>query len=152
MALKNIPDNHHYSRICPKNRVIRHEGRAVGVHPQLFKLRDKSETREAETYLSGAYVEYYGTDQSKCLKACVAGTALKVTDKDFMVVLNAGVVRSTGNIHLVTLRVVHDSGNRRNPAYAQLIGTPRDPTHAILAALASSTVSRLVSIPDIKAA
>ncbi|NEI22949.1 hypothetical protein GUK30_26465 [Rhizobium leguminosarum] len=150
MPNKNIPDGHHVARVCPKNRVIRdRQGRPVGVFPQLYKLREKTDTRPREEYLSASYVEFFGVEHAQCLKDCVRTSAFPVKAADFMVMLNAGLVRQIGASYNLRLKVVHDTANKKNPAYAKIVGTPHDPTHAILGALAATTVSTLVSVEDI---
>ncbi|MGO6938499.1 hypothetical protein [Rhizobium johnstonii] len=148
--MPSIPDAHHVARVCPKNRVIRdREGRPIGVYPQLYRLREKTETRERETYLSACYVEFFGEDHSECLKGCVRTSAFPISSADFMVVLNAGKVRQIGTSYNLKLKVVHDTANKKNRAYARIEGTPPDPAHALLGALASTAVSTLVAVEDI---
>lgn len=148
--MPNIPDAHHVARVCPKNRVIRdRKGRPVGVFPQLYKLREKTESRPREEYLSASYVEYFGDDRSECLKGCIRTSAFPVRPADFMVILNAGQVRQIGASYNLRVKVVHDTANKKNPAYAKIEGTPHDDSHSILGALASSAVSALVSVEDI---
>ncbi|TBA80350.1 hypothetical protein [Rhizobium ruizarguesonis] len=150
MPNKDIPDAHHVARVCPKNRVIRDgQGRPVGVFPQLYKLREKTDTRPREPYLSASYVEYFGNEHSQCLKSCVSTSAFPIKPADFMVILNAGKVRQIGATYNLKLKVVHDTANKSNPAYAKIVGTPHDATHAFLGALAATTVSLLISVEDI---
>ncbi|MBB3310990.1 hypothetical protein FHT78_002734 [Rhizobium sp. BK196] len=148
--MPTIPDPHHVARVCPRNRVIRdREGSAVGVHPQLYKLREATPTRKRETYLSASYMEYFQGDRAECLKGCIKASAFPIASTDFMVVLNVGKVKQIGVRYNLKLKAVHDTANKKNPAYAKIEGTPPDPAHALLGALAASGVSALYAVKDI---
>lgn len=141
-----IPDEHHVARHCPRNRTIRKEGVVVGVIPRLFELR----LHKNEKYLSASYLEYFdGTERAR-VKACVDATPREICDKDCMVVMNVGTTRSLAKKNDHTVRIVHKTDHKSNPAYAMIKGVPFDPSSTILALLAGEAKDKIFLVGDLR--
>ena len=142
MAEKNIPDEHHVIRHCPKARTIRENGVVVGVQPSLFHLRSERH----EKYLSMSYWEFFDGDDPARVKFCHDNMPLTMRKGDALVKLNASTVREIGSDCGQKLRVVHKDDNRKNPAYAKITGVPSDVTSPLFVKLASAATSIICAV------
>lgn len=146
MAERNIPDEHHVVRHCPKNRTIREGDEVVGVFPQLFELR----VHRNEDYLSSCYYEFFAGTLEERLLRCVEATPRQIHNRDCMVVINVGETRKIAAQHSAHVRVVHQYDHPVNPAYAKIKGVPFDPSSAILTLLAEAAASNIFPVSKLR--
>ncbi len=142
MPEKNIPDQHHVVRHCPKNRTIRVSGEVVGVIPRLFELR----AHKNETYLSASYFEYFHGSAAERISQCIQATPREIKDTDFMVLMNVAKTKSIAKACKHNVRVLHETAHRSNPAYARIRGVPFDPKSVALTLLAKEAKDKLFAV------
>ncbi|MDL2405198.1 hypothetical protein PY650_05925 [Rhizobium calliandrae] len=142
MGEKPIVDAHHVLRHCPRNRTIRDGKTVVGVHPRLFTLR----TEINETYLSSSYIEFFDGTAQQQIGAAARAMPLKIGKDDYFVKLNVGTMRALGTKHKLAVKVTHVNSSKKNPAYAMIKGTPKDPSHEWIAAMADAVGSAVIKV------
>lgn len=142
MKLVAIDSDHHVVRHCKRRLSIRKDGHVVGVHPEFFWLRPAKDGRQAETYLSAVYFEFFD-GQDDQLQKCADAMPVVVNKGEAVVKLNAGAMRSHGQSANRPLRIVHEASHQTVPSKARILGLPvppLSPDEALCAALTGADV------------
>ena len=150
MAITAIADEQHVARHVRSRLLQRQNGNVVGCFPQAFELRAATATREAETYLSASWLEFFVGDRATKLRQTLLEMRnyLEVKAKDALAIANVGKIKEVGRVRNTRLRVLHEPAPPLAPAYAAIRGLRRDDTE-ILGLLAAEAVADMVEIAAI---
>jgi hypothetical protein len=151
LATNPIDDKHHVARHVRARLVLRQNGKAVACFPQAFELRPATPTREAETYLSASWFEFFDGDWEARLKATLAEISgyLSVKPKDALAIANVGNIKEVGANRGAKLRVLHEPDPPLMPAYAAIRGVRSDDAE-LIELLAAEAFAETVEVSSIK--
>jgi|SRR5208282_3000547 len=122
MPRRRLTVDEHVVRQCPNSKLIKQDGRVVGVFSEAFR------NRPGERYLSGTWLEYFGgSRQDRLLGVVGALRAMprEVKKKDGLIVLNVGRLEACGKARVATVKCWHEP-KPENRAYAAIRGLPAD--------------------------
>jgi hypothetical protein len=151
MAVNPIDNDEHVARHVRGRLVQRDGGRVLGCFPQAFELRPATPTRQAESYLSASWLEYFAGDRIVQLRATLAemrSYPLDIRAKDALAVANVGRIKEAGQTRDMNLRVLHEPRLPNAPAYAAIRGLRRDDAE-ILVLLTAAEVAETVEVASI---
>jgi hypothetical protein len=142
----NIGNDHHIVRHCKNKLLIRKDGEAVGVFPELFHLRPPTNEFPQETTLSAVYFEFFDGDHK--MKSCHSSIAVALTPKpkDALVRLNVGLIKDQGEKRSRQLRVTHEPDEPASPAYSVVRGIPVIPDDELNGLLATLAIIEIVEV------
>lgn len=140
MAVKNIPEDHHFARHCKNRLVIRDNGVAVGVFPELFYLRPANPPQrpEPEKYFSGLYYEHFTGNATQRKFACLAALSFQPKANDELVIIQVSAVKQIFGAAKVSVRVLHEP-KKACQAYASV--RPAKMTNALSELLAKGSIA-----------
>jgi hypothetical protein len=149
--VSNINNNHHIVRHCKNKLLIRKDGEAVGVFPELFHLRPPANDFPQETTLSAVYFEFFDGDHNLKMKSCHSSIAIGLAPKpkDALVRLNVGLIKDQGEKRSRQLRVTHEPDEPASPAYSVVRGIPVIPDDELNGLLATLAIIEIVEVRNL---
>jgi hypothetical protein len=148
IKVANIDSDHHVVRHCKNKLLIRRDGEAVGVFPELFHLRSPRADFPQETTLSAVYFEFFDGDKQSRMRSCHSSISVGLTPKpkDGLVRLNVGLVKDQGEKRSRQLRVTHEPDEPISPAYSVIRGIPITPDDELNLLLATLAIVEIVEV------
>ena len=149
MAPQPLPDEHHIARHVRGTLVQRVNGKVVGCFPDAFKLRDATDIRPAETYLSACWLEWHQQDCEPGISSVAQEISSSRTLKarDALAIVSVKKLKEVGSSRGQRLRVLHEP-SVASPSYTAVRGMNRE-DQELLQLIAAEAVAETVNLEPI---